>query len=91
MKKTELITKEIEFTVDLICNKCGKTLKQELTTDGDIFNYCGLEEVKMECGYGSENDGTVFVFSLCEKCVMELMKSFKIPAHKEVWGEIKVY
>lgn len=66
-------------TDDLICNLCGETLKQIISTDG-MYNFCGLEEVDMVCGYGSLNDGLVFTFSLCEKCVEDLISKFKIPA-----------
>lgn len=66
---------------DLICNLCGGTLKQIISSDG-MYNFCGLEEVNMVCSYGSLNDGLVFTFSLCEKCVEELMSKFKIPAQK---------
>lgn len=60
-------------------------MKQIISTDGH-YNFCGLEEVSMDCGYGSLNDGTVFTFSLCEKCVEELMTKFKIPADtRDVW------
>ena len=82
MKKTKIVTKQVEEIDDLICNNCGKTLKQIISTSGD-FNFCGLEEVKMVCGYGSKNDGLMFIFSMCEECVLELMARFKIPALEE--------
>ena len=82
MKKIKIVTQEVEILDDLICNKCGKSLKQIISTDGD-FNFCGLEEVQMICGYGSKNDGTIYTFSMCEDCVLELIKSFKIPAKEE--------
>ena len=69
-------------TIDLICNLCGETLKQIISTDGD-YNFCGLEEVKMVCGYGSVKDGSVFRFSFCEKCVDELMGKFKVSAEEK--------
>ena len=81
MKITKLVQKEVEETDDLICNKCGKTLKQIISRDG-AYNFCGLEEVRMVCGYGSENDGIIFTFSMCEKCTQELMSQFKIPAEE---------
>lgn len=91
MKVTKIVQKDVEEVDDLICNLCGETLKQIISTDG-MYNFCGLEEVSMNCGYGSLNDGTTFTFSLCEKCVEELMSRFKIPAEKVgVWdGDIGV-
>jgi len=82
MKKMKFVTKEVEEIDDLVCNKCGKTLKQIISRDGD-YNFCGLEEVKMVCGYGSENDGTTFTFSMCEDCVLKLMATFQIPADED--------
>jgi len=79
MRKTEIVTEEVEVTSDLICNNCEKSLKQIIGTDG-TYNFCGLEEVQMNCGYGSKNDGTLFTFSLCEECVLDMMSKFKIPA-----------
>jgi hypothetical protein len=84
MKILKTVTKEVQEIDDLICNKCGKTLKQIISQDGD-YNFCGLEEVKMVCGYGSKNDGIIFMFSICEECVLELMSSFKIKAEEVVY------
>jgi hypothetical protein len=81
MKVYKKVTKEVEELDDVICNKCGKTLKKEIFRDD--FNYCGLEELIMSCGYGSDNDGDVYIFSLCEECVFKLMSEFKIQAIKK--------
>jgi len=72
-------------TIDLICNLCGGTLKQIISGDGELYNYCGLEEVKMVCGYGSVKDGSIIIFSLCEKCVDELTSRFKVPVEIKEW------
>lgn len=88
MKITKIVNRDVEEIDDLVCNLCGGTLKQIISTDG-MYNFCGLEEVSMNCGYGSLNDGTTFTFSLCEKCVEELMSKFKIPAEKEDIWDIK--
>ena len=79
MKIIKTVNKNVEEVDDLICNLCGNTLKQIIDSHGE-YNFCGLEEVSMVCGYGSKNDGTAFTFSLCEQCVEELMNKFKIPA-----------
>ena len=89
MKVLKKVTKEIEELDDLICNKCGKTLKQIIGSDG-TYNFCGLEEVRMVCGYGSLNDGDIYQFSMCEQCVLELMETFTIPPYKKeecFWGK----
>lgn len=85
MKVLKVVQKEVEEIDDLICNLCGGTLKQVISSDG-MYNFCGLEEVRMNCGYGSHNDGTTFTFSLCEKCVEELMNKFRVPAERvNIW------
>lgn len=84
MKKTAKKTIEVEYTEDLICNKCGESLKHIITTDGD-FNFCGLEEITVNGCYGSDplEDLVSYTFSLCEKCLDDLFKSFKIPVEKK--------
>jgi len=77
MKIMKKVVKEVEEIDDMICNKCGKTLKQIIGNDEE-YNFCGLEEVRMVCGYGSKNDGTIFTFSMCEECVLKMMSEFKI-------------
>lgn len=77
-----------EVLDDMLCNLCGKSLKKYMDRDNKVFNYCGLEEVSMVCGYESKNDGTTFTFSLCEDCVDGLMNKFVIPAEKKsMWDE----
>lgn len=65
---------------DLICNKCGDSLKTIMSTYGD-YNFSGLEEVKAMGTYCSEPllDGEIYIFSLCGQCTKDLMDSFKHP------------
>lgn len=77
MKKLKKARKTVEVVDDILCNCCGKSLKCLVGKKGE-FDYCGLEEVKLICGYGSEYDGFTFAFSLCEDCVMKMVKRFKI-------------
>lgn len=89
MRKTrkKVVKQEITETVDLLCNKCAKTLnnakryypakpgqKQEVYFEG-------LEEIEVHGGYYSKfiGDMTSIRFSLCEECVVDLTKTFKIP------------
>lgn len=55
----------------LICNKCGEAL----------YDGSGLNEVNTSHNFGSEFDSDRFTFSLCEKCVIDLMLTFTIPPH----------
>lgn len=73
-KKT--VTKEIEVTTDIICNKCGNTC-----TIVSCLQHYGLIEVEVSGGFDSKslNDLTTYTFSVCECCLKELFRSFKIP------------
>lgn len=63
------------------CNKCGCDIGKEHQTDADdgMFYHAHVE---YSGGYDSKNgiyDGDSFKFDLCEKCLVELMKTFKTP------------
>jgi|GEM_PF-2744842 len=80
MKKTHLEKVEVDKDVldDVICNKCGESCK-----DSSNMNYEGLLEVSVEGGYASKlGDSVRYTFSLCENCLEELFKSFKINPFK---------
>lgn len=81
------ITKDIQETVtvvqDIICNKCGESCR----TDGDDpstyhKSFDGLIEVCAHGGYWSKviGDMNKYQFSLCESCLVEFAKTFKIDA-----------
>lgn len=69
MKIIEKVTKtvEVEVVKDILCNKCGKTT-----------NYDGLIEVVSKHGYESNYEFDAWCFSLCEDCLIEFMKTFKL-------------
>ena len=64
-EKTNVIDK-------IICNKCGKEIKQE-----DVLS------VEKRWGYFSEKDNEVHHFDLCEHCYDEMVASFQIPINIE--------
>jgi len=70
--------------IDILCNKCGKSLKRIISTCGQ-YNYCGLMEITVKGCYGSDplEDLKSYTFSLCENCLDELFKSFKLPVKEE--------
>ena len=76
MKKTETISKEVTETVDVFCNKCGFSCKDP------YGQFCGLIEAEVSGGYGSTHlgDGDVYIFSLCERCLIEMFPTFMYPA-----------
>lgn len=67
---------EVEFTEDVLCNKCGNSLKI-----GHFNEFYGLVEVEFSTGYFSNAlpDGMIYSFSLCEPCLEKLFKEFKLP------------
>ena len=73
MNIKEMRTQTVYEVVDVICNKCGSSLKSKV-----IGNYYGITSVCVERGYGSSlGDGDDLWFSLCEDCCVELFKTFK--------------
>jgi hypothetical protein len=68
-----------EITEDILCNGCGESCKE-----GDEKRlheeFCGLIETTVHGSYWSHylNDGRKYTFSLCEKCLTELFKTFAI-------------
>jgi hypothetical protein len=84
MKLTHIINKSVTETKDVLCNKCGESLRPPFDSNfpGD---YYGLVEVGFSTGYLSKElpDGYWYTFSLCEKCLSELFKTFKHPPLKE--------
>jgi len=87
LRKLKEVTQSIEYTEDIVCNKCGNSLRREEAGDPPIF--CGLTECYVEGEYYSPvlPDGVSYKFDLCEKCVMELINSFQVPAEKTDWKD----
>lgn len=81
MLKHKTVMEEVAYVEDIICNKCEKSLK-----DSSNINYEGLVEADVAFGYGSDHFGdmTQIQFSLCEKCLHNLVATFKISPLKEV-------
>lgn len=79
MKTTNFETKSIEVIDTVTCNKCGSNIE---------FNIVEYLQVYLRGVYFNEilEDETEYEFDLCEKCVDELMKTFKIPV--KTFGDI---
>jgi len=76
----ETVTKEEEVEDDILCNQCG------LSCNNPEY-YAGIIEYKLKCSFSSIlGDGNIFRFSLCEQCISDMFKTFKIPAQKTVCG-----
>lgn len=67
------------------CNKCGKETGK--IDHKHHVGYYGLVNAKVTGGYWSEDlsDCVEYKFSLCEKCLAELMLSFKIPVQQRLY------
>lgn len=72
MRKTKKIQKEVEVIEDYICNKCGKSTKEQSCGNYECANLTAY------WGYGSKRDGQEHEAHLCEKCYDEFIKSFVI-------------
>jgi uncharacterized cysteine cluster protein YcgN (CxxCxxCC family) len=80
--KYKTITTDVEVVDEYLCNKCGCSQIKKFSEDdarGDVY---GLPEVVVTGGYLSRAlaDCTEYRFSLCEECLAEMFKTFKIPA-----------
>lgn len=76
MKITQKELVEKDVIVEVFCNKCGGSCQQN-----NCPGFYGLIEETVYGGYGSDplSDMTEYTFSLCESCLDELFKTFKIP------------
>jgi hypothetical protein len=76
------VVREIEEVSDVVCNKCGKTC---LRGDDHGKEPYGLIEAEVGTGYYSTSlpDGHTYTFSICEDCLAELFKDFKVQPEVE--------
>lgn len=56
--------------MNIICNRCGKEVLK--------FDFEPYQDVVFYWGYGGKFDCEAWRFSLCEDCVLEMIKEFKI-------------
>ncbi len=77
-KQIEIVTEEREVVIEesACCNKCGKKFIKD---DGNKYWWdAQLHGFSVGGGYGSRWDGGDFSFDLCENCIEELVRTFKI-------------
>lgn len=86
MKKMKTVTQEVEIIEDIVCNRCGGSCRSKLDPIENTDFY-GLIEASFSTGYFSQHlpDGFIYSFSLCEECLAELFKSFKIEPKAELF------
>ena len=76
MRKTKVINETVQITktVELICNKCGKTVK----LDKDAWQKQeSIQHFEIHFGFGSRFDMERWEFDLCEDCIEKIVKPFK--------------
>ena len=73
MKVTRKLEAPVSEIEDVFCNKCGASCR---SPQGSMY---GLIEATVSGGYESNylGDGDVHTFSLCERCVSNLIGKFK--------------
>jgi hypothetical protein len=74
-------TKTIQETVDIICNKCGESLRREGSDDW----YSGLQEAHVSSMPDSAvlEPRTAYWFSMCEPCLKVLFSKFILPPKRK--------
>jgi hypothetical protein len=82
MKTIKRIQQYVDVVDDIICNKCAESCR---TGDNDDGSFDGLIEVEACGSYWSKTIGDMnrYKFSLCEKCLVEFAKTFKIDSFEE--------
>ena len=110
MKTKESLTeKELESKTkeEVFCNKCGMSCRGHIGNFNGLIeqriHFNGLIKEKVVGGYDSTHidDDDVYLFSLCERCLMELISTFKLSAkygnylfpepYTGVWEELPEY
>ena len=79
-EKTEERIVKYNKTKEVLCNKCGKSMSVENYGDTLVLVGCSIEVI---FPYGSNKDGDVHKFDLCDDCYDELVGAFKHKAEVE--------
>ena len=81
------LEKESGTREGVFCNKCGMSCEGYISNNNGLIetriHFNGIIKEKVIGGYDSTHieDGDIYVFSLCERCLMELIGTFKLDAH----------
>lgn len=65
--KTEIKTHTEETVIGFVCDRCEQTIDNN-TARTDSF------EINYSCGYGTEYDGTSIEATICDKCLIDIVK-----------------
>jgi hypothetical protein len=82
MEVTKTVMTEMVEVMDIFCNKCGESCKIDDGFGKNQRLYAGIIDLEYAGPAGnyerSIEEGSVHKFALCEKCLAELIGSFKI-------------
>ena len=81
------VSKEVEIISGVTCNKCGEKQSHDealFVERAEDVPFTGLS-VHYHAGYYSKElvDMTIYSFSICEKCLVELFGTFKIKLEEQ--------
>jgi len=87
--KLRLTPEEIESgaKTEVFCNKCGMSCRGHIGNLNGLIEqkvcFNGLVDAKVCGGYDSTHlkDGDIVQFSLCERCLVELISTFQLSSH----------
>ena len=82
MRVTNMIQKTIEEPVlaAIVCNKCGRRFEAPPGKCIEYANDMEFHHYSSTGGYCSKiGDMVSFSFDLCDDCMLELLRSFKVP------------
>lgn len=67
------------------CDKCGETEEWEKNDDWAEINHEGCHYINLgQMGYGSGLDGSIVKFQICDKCLIEFVKSFTLEGQEKI-------
>lgn len=69
-------TERDEEIISILCNKCER--EAHPSHPGDYWSQNLMHEIQTHFGYGSAHDMESWNFHLCETCLLEFIKTFKI-------------
>ncbi|MFD0712284.1 hypothetical protein [Paenibacillus sp. GCM10027626] len=71
---------QVVVSSSIVCNKCGKQAMYRPLPDKTAKDEQQIQMQSFECsfGYSSRYDNENWSFELCEECLLELVRSFKL-------------
>ena len=64
---------------EIICNRCGRIEKTATDENSNMYMLNHFEKLSINFGYDTSHDMETWNFDLCENCIEEIVKEFRIP------------